>query len=66
MTGWRTKHCMSSVSGEGTGGIYRIFYELLCNEVRLCSRTLYIENNFTKREAYTRTPPFLAKKRLAL
>lgn len=57
---------MSSVSGEGTGGIYRIFYELLCNEVRLCSRTLYIENNFTKREAYTRTPPFLAKKRLAL
>ena len=46
------------VSGEGTGGIYRIFYELLCNEVIHSSRTLYIENNFTKREAYTRTPPF--------
>ena len=42
------------------------FYELLCNEVRHSSRTLYIENNFTKREAYTRTPPFLAKKETCL
>ena len=30
------------------------------------SRTLYIENNFTKREAYTRTTPFLAKKETCL
>ena len=34
--------------------------------MRHSSRTLYIENNFTKREAYTRTPPFLAKKETCL